>query len=60
MIRKKKEKEIVLESLYKFFDAREMILNGFESKIFSIKSKGSGLLNTDLLNIDTKCFKDYQ
>ena len=24
-----------------------MILNGFKSKIFSIKSKGSGLLNTD-------------
>ena len=24
-----------------------MILDGFESKIFSIKSKGSGLLNTN-------------
>ena len=24
-----------------------MVLNGFKSKIFSIKSKGSGLLNTD-------------
>ena len=24
-----------------------MVLNGFKSKMFSIKSKGSGLLNTD-------------
>ena len=24
-----------------------MVLNGFKSEIFSIKSKGSGLLNTD-------------
>ena len=34
--------------MYKFFSAREMILNGFKSKIFLIKSKGSGLLNSKL------------
>ena len=34
--------------MYKFFSAREMIFNGFKSKIFSIKSKGSGLLNSKL------------
>ena len=47
MIGKKKEKEIVLKNLYKFFEAREKVLNGFGSKIFLIKSKGSGLLNTN-------------
>ena len=46
-LEKKQEKEIVLENLYKFFNGREKVLNTFESKIFSIKSKGTGLLNTD-------------
>ena len=46
-IKKKQEKEIVSDNLYKIFSARKMVLNGFKSKIFSIKSKGSGLLNTD-------------
>ena len=46
-IEKKQEKKIVLKNLYKFFDGREKVLNGSESKIFSIKSEGSGLLNTD-------------
>ena len=41
------EKKIVLENLCKFFEAKKMIFDGFESKIFSIKSKGSGLLNTN-------------
>ena len=45
---KKQEKEIASENLYKFFSAREMVLNGFESKIFSIKSKCSGIVNTKL------------
>ena len=45
---KKQEKEIVLENLHKFYNAREMVLYGFKSKIFSIKSKGSGLLNSKL------------
>ena len=42
-----REKKIVLKNLYKFFEAREILLDGFDSKIFLIKSKGSGLLNTD-------------
>ena len=42
---KKREKEIVLQNLYNFFEGREKILDAFESKIFSIKSKGSGILN---------------
>ena len=44
---KKQEKEIILENLYIFYDAREKILNGFHSKIFLTKFKGSGILNTD-------------
>ena len=44
---KKQEKEIVLENLYRFYDAREKVLNGFNSKIFLIKFKGSGLLNSE-------------
>ena len=31
----------------KFFEAREILLDGFDSGIFLIKSKVSGLLNTD-------------
>ena len=33
--------------MYNLFDGRDKVLNAFESKIFLIKSKGSGLLNTD-------------
>ena len=33
--------------MYNFFNATEMVLNGFKSKIFSVKSKGTGLINTD-------------
>ena len=42
---KKQEKEIVLENLYNFFESREKILDAFEGKIFSTKSKGVGFLN---------------
>ena len=42
---KKQEKKIVFENLYKLFEAREIILDGFDSRVFSIKSRG--LLNTD-------------
>ena len=44
---KKWEKEIVLENLHRFFEGREKVLDAFERKIFSIKSKGSGILNYD-------------
>ena len=45
--KKKKEKEIVLEDLYKFWEGKEKVLDAFQSKIFSIKSKGAGILNPD-------------
>ena len=44
---KKQEKDIVLENLYKFYDAREKVYYGFNSKIFLMKSQGSGIPNTD-------------
>ena len=42
---KKQEKDIVLKNLYNFFEGRENVLDAFESKIFSIKSKGARILN---------------
>ena len=33
--------------MYKFFEGREILPDGFDSKIFLIKFEGSGLLNTD-------------
>ena len=45
---KKQEKEIVLENLYNFSEARENILDTFESKIFSTKSKCADILNPNL------------
>ena len=44
---KKQEKEATINNLYNFFKAREMVLNGFKSKLFLTKSKGSGILNSD-------------
>ena len=44
---KKKEKEIASDNLYKFYIAKEMVPNGFKTKIFSIKFKGTGILNAD-------------
>ena len=44
---KKREKEIVLENLHRFFEGREKVLDAFESKIFSKKSNGSSILNPD-------------
>ena len=44
---KRQEKEIVLNNLYSFWEGREKVLDAFESKIFSIKSKGAGFLNPD-------------
>ena len=43
----KQEKENVEKSLYYFYTGRDMVLNAFRSKIFLIKSKGSGILNTN-------------
>ena len=44
---KRQEKEILLKNLYNFFEGREKILDAFESKTFSAKSKGAGILNRD-------------
>ena len=44
---KRREKENVEKNLYYFYTGREMVLNGFKSKIFLTKSKGSGYLNTN-------------
>ena len=44
---KKQEKKIVTKNLRHFLNAREMVLNGFKSKIFLRKSTGTGILNTD-------------
>ena len=46
-LEKKQEKEIILKNLYRFFEGRERVLDAFESKIFSTKSKGAGILNPD-------------
>ena len=40
-------KEDTLSTLNNFYEAREMVLNGFKSKIFLTKSRGTGLFNTD-------------
>ena len=44
---KKHEKEIVNNNLYKFYEGKETVLNGFRSRIFLTKSQGSALLNID-------------
>ena len=41
--RKKQKREIVKENLYNFFEAREIVLNVFKSKISLTKSTGTGL-----------------
>ena len=43
----KQKKEIILKNLHRFFEGRERVLDAFESKIFSTKSKGAGILNPD-------------
>ena len=44
-LEKKQEKDIILKNLYRFFEGRERVLDTFENKIFSIKSKCAGILN---------------
>ena len=43
----KQEEKNVLKNLYNFYDVREKVLNGFNSNIFIIKSKGSGISHTN-------------
>ena len=47
MKKKKKKKKDVLINLYKFFEGREKVLNAFDSKIFPIKTKGTGYLESE-------------
>ena len=44
---RKEIKEDALDNLNNFYEAREMVLNGFKSKIFLTKSTGKCLFNTD-------------
>ena len=44
---KKRERKIVMKILHGFFNAREMVFNGFKSKIFLTKFTGSGILSTN-------------
>ena len=46
-VKNKQIKEITLNTWNNFYEAREMVLNGFKSKIFLTKSAGTGLFNTD-------------
>ena len=46
-VKNKQIKEITLNTLNNFYEAREMVLNGFKSKIFLKKSAGTGLFNTN-------------
>ena len=39
-------KELTLDNVNNLYEAREMVLNGFKSKIFIAKSTGTGLFNT--------------
>ena len=43
----KKKKKDVLKNLYKFFEGTETVLNAFDSKIFPIKTKGTGYLESE-------------
>ena len=47
MKKKKRKKKDVLTNLYKFFEGREKVVNAFDSKIFPIKTKGTGYLESD-------------
>ena len=46
-VKKDKKIKIACDNLHKFYDGREIVLNGFKSGIFPTKFKGSGILNTD-------------
>ena len=47
IMRKKQKKKLLKKNLHNFLKAREIVLNGFKSKIFLTKSTGTGILNTD-------------
>ena len=45
--KKNEKKDFFLLNLYNCFQGTERVLDAFESKIFSVKSKCSGILNPD-------------
>ena len=45
--KKTQKKKDVLKNLYNFFEGREKVLNAFDSKIFPIKTKGTGYLESE-------------
>ena len=49
--KKKQIKEDAFDNLNNFYEASEMVLNGFKSNIFLIKSTGTGLLILIILNL---------
>ena len=48
---KKQHKKYVLKNLYNFFTGRGKVLDAFESKIFSIKTKDIGYLDSKHSNL---------
>ena len=44
---KKSQRKTVMKNLRDFINARELVLNGFKSKLFLTKSVGSGILSTN-------------
>ena len=48
--KKIQERKAVLKNLHGLFEGREKVLNAFDSKIFPIKIKGSGYLDSKLSN----------
>ena len=45
--KRKRKKKDALTNLYKFFEGREKVLHAFDSKIFPIKTKGTGYLESE-------------
>ena len=43
----KQKKNDIFKKLYELFGGRERVLDGFESKIFPVKNKGTGSSNFD-------------
>ena len=52
-LKNKEIKETTLNTLNNVYEAREMVLNGFKSGIFLIKSTGSGLTDHSKLKVLT-------
>ena len=50
---KKQQKEDVLKNLYNLFEGRERVLNAFDIKIFTMKTKGTDFLGHSNLKILT-------